>query len=291
MKSKGATLKYIGFLVIVTVVLLTVASKLTSAKASTSLEDNEAYMITLINQERLANNLSSLDVDPTLAKMAKEHSRDMVKDNYFSHTSPASGDILKRIQSTGLDGWVVAGENIAGASSVDTAFDALMKSKGHRDNLLNPDYTHVGVGIVNGGKYGKTITQEFAQIEEKDWLITQAKASRSNKGLNISFELQEPAYVTVAIYNAQGNLVDQVEADNLRQGGLSEVSWDGQVNESEFSEGKASGKYEYRVLARSVLNDYKEKEAGVVTVPEAQPTVFGASFTSFFSSLFGWLFS
>ncbi|MBY6277600.1 CAP domain-containing protein, partial [Symbiobacterium thermophilum] len=54
-----------------------------------------------------------------------------------------------------------AGENIAGNQSVQAAHTALMNSSGHRANILNASYTHVGIGIVEGGPYGMMFTQMF----------------------------------------------------------------------------------------------------------------------------------
>ncbi len=54
-----------------------------------------------------------------------------------------------------------AGENIAGAGSVAQAHSSLMNSQGHRQNILRSGYTHVGIGIVDGGPHGKMFTQIF----------------------------------------------------------------------------------------------------------------------------------
>jgi uncharacterized protein YkwD len=54
-----------------------------------------------------------------------------------------------------------AGENIAGNSSVQGAFQAWMNSPGHRANILNGQYNTTGIGIVHGGQYGIMFTQEF----------------------------------------------------------------------------------------------------------------------------------
>lgn len=54
-----------------------------------------------------------------------------------------------------------AGENLAGAPSVDHAHTSLMNSAGHRRNILNPAFTHIGIGIINGGPYGMMFTQMF----------------------------------------------------------------------------------------------------------------------------------
>ncbi|MTI84265.1 MAG: hypothetical protein FH756_10240 [Firmicutes bacterium] len=57
--------------------------------------------------------------------------------------------------------YTYAGENIAGASTVEIAHNALMKSQGHRENILRKEFTHVGIGIVKGGPYGMMFSQEF----------------------------------------------------------------------------------------------------------------------------------
>jgi uncharacterized protein YkwD len=55
-----------------------------------------------------------------------------------------------------------AGENLAGAPTVERAHTGLMNSQGHRANILNPNYTRIGVGVIDGGRYGKMFTQHFA---------------------------------------------------------------------------------------------------------------------------------
>jgi uncharacterized protein YkwD len=57
-----------------------------------------------------------------------------------------------------------AGENIAGAASVDRAHNGLMNSEGHRANILNSNFTHIGIGIVPGGPYGMMFTQMFIGV-------------------------------------------------------------------------------------------------------------------------------
>jgi uncharacterized protein YkwD len=54
-----------------------------------------------------------------------------------------------------------AGENLAGADTVERAHTNLMNSAGHRANILNPNFTKIGVGVVHGGPYGLMISQEF----------------------------------------------------------------------------------------------------------------------------------
>ncbi|GAF74293.1 unnamed protein product, partial [marine sediment metagenome] len=52
-------------------------------------------------------------------------------------------------------------ENIAGNQDIANAQSALMNSPGHRKNILDPGYTHIGIGIKSGGTYGNMISQMF----------------------------------------------------------------------------------------------------------------------------------
>lgn len=120
----------------------------------------EQMMIDLVNQERQAAGLQKLTVDYTLVKTARLKSKDMIEHDYFSHTSPVYGSPFDLMKSQGVS-YRYAGENLAGAPSVERAHTGLMNSSGHRANILNPNFTHIGVGIIDGGRYGKMFTQHF----------------------------------------------------------------------------------------------------------------------------------
>ncbi len=70
----------------------------------------------------------------------------MVDNNYFSHTSPTHGSPFDMLDSYGVQ-YRTAGENIAqGQRSPETVVDAWMNSQGHRENILNGNFTTIGVG-------------------------------------------------------------------------------------------------------------------------------------------------
>jgi len=124
----------------------------------------EQLMIELVNQERLKAGVAPLQVDMRLVESARLKSQDMIDNNYFSHTSPTWGQFYTIIrQKTGSD-YGYLGENLAGAPSVQTAHSLLMNSEGHRRNILNPNYTHIGIGIIKGGTYGMMFTQHFGGV-------------------------------------------------------------------------------------------------------------------------------
>lgn len=135
------------------------AGSQTNANTNT-LASNEQQMLTLVNQARSQNNAPPLIGDPQLTNIARLKSQDMINNNYFSHNSPTYGSPFDMMKSFGIT-YVKAGENLAGNQDVQSAHNALMNSPGHRKNILDPDFTHVGIGIKKGGSYGNMFTQEF----------------------------------------------------------------------------------------------------------------------------------
>ncbi len=123
----------------------------------------ERQMWELVNAERTSRGLKALEIHPGLVKLARLKSQDMITHNYFAHQSPSYGSPFEMMQKEGI-GYRFAGENLAGASTVERAHQALMNSPGHRANILNPNYTHIGIGIVSGGPYGQMFTQMFIGI-------------------------------------------------------------------------------------------------------------------------------
>lgn len=112
----------------------------------------EQEMVRLVNEERQKAGVAPLQIDLELSRVARIKSQDMRDNNYFSHTSPTYGSPFDMMKSFGIR-YRTAGENIALHSSVQSAHNGLMNSDGHRKNILNPSFTHIGIGIVNGRYY------------------------------------------------------------------------------------------------------------------------------------------
>jgi len=120
----------------------------------------EQQMVNLVNQERAKAGLKPLAADMRLVKLARMKSQDMIDKKYFAHQSPTYGSPFDMMKKEGIS-YRTAGENLAGANSVTRAHELLMQSSGHRQNILNPAFTHIGIGIVKGGPYGMMFTQMF----------------------------------------------------------------------------------------------------------------------------------
>jgi uncharacterized protein YkwD len=122
--------------------------------------DLEASMLALLNEARRSVGLTPLRSDPEATAVAREHSRDMFTRGYFSHVTPQGEDPFDRMRKGGLR-FLAAGENLALARTVAMAHQGLMDSPGHRANILRPSFGRVGIGIVDGGRYGLMVTQNF----------------------------------------------------------------------------------------------------------------------------------
>jgi uncharacterized protein YkwD len=114
-------------------------------------------ILCLHNEIRAQRHLSALRSNKRLRKAAVGHSRDMVDNDYFEHTTPAGVTMVDRILQAHYvranQGWSL-GENLAwGTGSYGTprgALEAWMASPGHRENILRREYREVGVGVVVG---------------------------------------------------------------------------------------------------------------------------------------------
>ncbi|GAA2107818.1 CAP domain-containing protein [Actinomadura alba] len=118
-------------------------------------------VISLTNAERAEARLRPLAADPRLASAAQAHSADMVARGFYSHTSPEGGEPWDRAAAAGCTHRGI-GENIAcGQRSPAEVVQGWMNSPGHRANILKPDFTHIGIGFVGGGRRATYWTQLF----------------------------------------------------------------------------------------------------------------------------------
>lgn len=121
---------------------------------------SEQKMLILVNNERAKVGINPLIWDEERAKVARAHSADMFNRGYFSHYSPEGKDIGDRLEAASIE-YMVAGENLALAPDLASAHIGLMNSPGHKRNILDPAYKKIGIGVIDGGIYGKMFTQVF----------------------------------------------------------------------------------------------------------------------------------
>jgi uncharacterized protein YkwD len=133
----------------------------------------ERQIFKLTNEARRKNGLPALDPDAALAGAARLHSDDMLQRDFFNHNSPDGKGLQDRLLDAPAVARTIAraGENIYGGSGQDwtdaktmarVIVDGWMTSPGHRANILNPDYTHLGVGVSVREREIRA-TQNFSQ--------------------------------------------------------------------------------------------------------------------------------
>lgn len=128
-------------------------------------EEAEQRVFELINVARRARGAPPVALDAELRSVALLHSKDMAEHNFHAHVSKATGNVQDRVGKSGI---LVArmAENIARAGTPEGVHQALMDSPAHRSAVLDPGFTHVGVGIVSQERLGEielVTTQVFGR--------------------------------------------------------------------------------------------------------------------------------
>lgn len=137
-------------------VLSVIATSFTHAPESQAF--SERSLVRLTNQHRE----KALVIDHRLSIVAQTKANDMVNKNYFSHLTPDGHTPWYFFQQMGYS-YTSAGENLAlDYSTNKDVVDAWMESPSHRANIVNPNYTKVGIGIARKGIH-VYIVQLFAQ--------------------------------------------------------------------------------------------------------------------------------
>lgn len=122
-------------------------------KQDAAVTNYEQEVIRLVNEIRVRNGLKELTYDWELSRVARYKSQDMKDNRYFAHTSPVYGTPGEMVKNFGIS-YRRVGENIArGYRTPQAVVDGWMNSSGHRANILNGNYTRIGVGYVSDGHY------------------------------------------------------------------------------------------------------------------------------------------
>ena len=138
-----------------------VAPSKTITPALTENNKLEQEVATLVNQERAKLGLAPLKLNLELSNVARTKSQDMATNNYFSHQSPTYGSPFDMMKSFGIK-YMAAGENIAmGQPTAASVMNGWMNSPGHKANILNSNFTEIGVGVAKNSNGTIYWTQDF----------------------------------------------------------------------------------------------------------------------------------
>ncbi|MFO1443717.1 CAP domain-containing protein [Bacillus sp. Bva_UNVM-123] len=131
-------------------------------KASGSLKEGFEYQLfDLTNAERVNHHLQVLKWDEHVKETARNHSKDMAVNNYFSHTNLNGQSPFDRMGKDEII-FTLAGENLAtGQFSSIFAHEGLMNSLGHRENILRPEFQFLGVGVAFNSEAQPYYTENF----------------------------------------------------------------------------------------------------------------------------------
>ena len=129
----------------------------------------ELRVLELTNIERARNSLQPLVWHEAASGAARAHSADMQHSGQLSHTGSDGSNVGQRLERVGVTDWWAWGENVAaGQTTPEAVVEAWMNSTGHRANILNPDFTHLGVGLTRQaaapGRMPTFWTQKFIRL-------------------------------------------------------------------------------------------------------------------------------
>jgi uncharacterized protein YkwD len=138
------------------------ASTGTAAVVPTS---QELRTFELVNVERAKSGLRPLVWDAELTRMARLHSENMARQNFFNHQAPNGQGLRERSRAIGIVGYKRLGENLAyNKGFADAAVCAVvgwMHSEGHREHILDGEFTRSGIGIARSADGRVYFTQVF----------------------------------------------------------------------------------------------------------------------------------
>ena len=111
-------------------------------------------MIALVNSERAKEGLPALEKREDVCALADIRAQELTES--FSHTRPDGKSCFSIFSDYNVNDWSTIGENIAyGQSSPTAVMNSWMNSKSHRENIMNEDFTGIGIGVYqqDGRKY------------------------------------------------------------------------------------------------------------------------------------------
>lgn len=176
-----------------------------------SLKTMEWKMLRLLNKDRKQHGLKSLKMQQDLREVARKHSKDMARKDYFEHENIAGQTPFDRLEDARITD-IVAGENLAKIrgfkNPVTRAEIGLMNSPGHRANILNKDYNTVGIGIIKSIDQSFYYTQNFAA---RDLILSRKipKSTTLKKGLRIKGTALTKAKIILFQIKKLDQIIDQ----------------------------------------------------------------------------------
>lgn len=184
----------------------------------------EQQILHLVNQARTQQGLQPLQMEPGLVTAARLHSRRMAQANALSHRFSREPDLMARLAPGGLH-FDLTGENVAVNNSALGAHEGLMRSPPHRENILNPRFNAIGIGVLraNGVLW---VTQDFVErLPEVSTMNAEAQVARQFNDLRRSARKQPlPLYSNPRLRELACEMAHHDSVSAARAGSLPNVA-------------------------------------------------------------------
>jgi uncharacterized protein YkwD len=137
----------------------------TATRTAVPSDAPRSRLLALVNGARADAGLPPVVANAKLEQVAQSYAATMASTGCFSHSCPPEPDFVRRAEQGGYTPWRALGENIAyGQRTADDVFAAWMSSSGHRANILNGTFQHMGVGLATNGAGVPYWVQEFGAL-------------------------------------------------------------------------------------------------------------------------------
>ncbi|MFH1705897.1 MAG: CAP domain-containing protein [Patescibacteria group bacterium] len=153
-------------------------------------------VIQLTNDERIRRGLKPLKNDASLNEAALRKAGDMFAFDYWAHQSPSGREPWSFLKEVGYD-YRVAGENLArDFYDADSAVEAWMKSQTHRENILNPKFSEIGISVVDGtlGGISTTLIVQLFGTKAGSSIYAEASEPGQEPVFTVPIETEEPVF-------------------------------------------------------------------------------------------------
>lgn len=181
----------------------------------------ERAMLDLVNKERGRRGLSPLKDDRHLAKISRRYSKEQMRRGRIAHVAPDGRGPEQRAAAAGYL-FTRLGENIAQNEGVAQAHKSLMGSPAHRSAILNPHYTHAGIGVAIGGEPGKPVffITEMFSVPQPRMSAAQARREVIRRLRRTRSRSAVPAAVEDRVLNAAARRVLRSRGRKVVRGGI-----------------------------------------------------------------------
>ncbi len=171
LKSSRLLAYGLSALAIKLIIMLFIVSLPLTAWVTPDISNKQAIkIIDLTNEIRSSLGLKLLEKNDVLSKAAYNKAEDMLVEQYFAHTSPKKKNLGYWLRKNSF-AYSVAGENLAmGFTDAADVVNAWVQSQTHYANIIDPDYTDVGVGVISGNfnNFDTTLVAQFFGTPEAE---------------------------------------------------------------------------------------------------------------------------